>query len=30
MNGALFAAFRVIKNTQSMIGCSRTTHSVPA
>lgn len=26
MNGALFAAFRVIRNFQSMVGCSRTTH----
>jgi chitin synthase len=28
MNGALFAAFRVIKNAYQMVGCSRTTHSV--
>jgi len=27
MNGALFAAFRVVKNTWNMIGCTRTTHS---
>jgi chitin synthase len=26
MNGALFAAFRVIRNTYEMIGCQRTTH----
>jgi hypothetical protein len=26
MNGALFAAFRVIRNFYSMVNCSRTTH----
>jgi len=26
MNGALFAAFRVIRNFYSMTNCSRTTH----
>ena len=27
MNGALFAAYRVIGNFRNMVGCSRTTHS---
>ena len=28
MNGALFAALRVIKNSHNMVGFSRTTHSL--
>jgi len=29
MNGALFAAFRVLTNFTNMINCSRTTHTLP-